>query len=327
MNQRFEYENTMDHSVLYLNNKLDAMDWGSGITKHCQQYTAFLIAAGAAIPIENAMKIIGERLEQADAVIDPCAVRRQAERAYEYVTHQSVKLAHPGIEGRSKAKPAFDHKALMDLVIDLPEVDENQLREKSPAWADTASEYLSQLYAEGEKVAIFDDFIARKPTWIWEHGVDLKTPEGEGVWYLSNPVDGQWHPNPRNAGKLSMRSEESITSFRYAVLECDHETEHEGVNSLWLRYLCQLPLPIAAIYTSGNKSIHALVRVDAISKEEWDAHRHQELAESVIYGADPAALSAVRLTRLPHAKNLKRDAMQRLLFLNPTPTRRTINEL
>ncbi len=314
------------HSLLYLKNKLDALDWSTGVTKHSQQYKGFLIAAGAAVPINSAIMMVAEKLETVDAPIDPQSVRRQAERAYEYVSGESTSADYHQLLARKKPRPQFDEQALADYVEHLPDISEQYLRGRSPAWAESASEFLSNLYQDGEKVAIFDRMIARRPKWIWSHGADLGRPEGEGVWSLCNPIDGRSHPNPRNGGRLSMRSEESITSFRYAVLECDHEKEIPGVNNLWLKYLANLALPIAAIYTSGGKSIHALVRVDAPNKNAWDSHRDSNLLESIVYGADPAALSAVRLTRLPFSRNLKHGTLQRLLFLDPQPTGRAINE-
>lgn len=314
------------HSRIYLNNKLDAMDWRSGVTKHEQQFNGFLIAAGAAIPIETAIPIILQRLDRAEAVIDPRSVLRQAERAYEYVTMEPANASCAEIAARKKRKPAFDRESLVAFVADVPEITDRHLRELSSAWAETSSEFLAQIFMPGERAFVSDDMESRKPRCIWEQGTELGSLSGPGVWFLSNPVDGQWHPNPRNAGKLSCRSQESVTSFRYAVLECDHEKEHPGLNALWLRYLVRLPLPITAMYTSGGRSIHALVRVDAASKKDWDIFRDTKLLESIAFGADSAALSAVRLTRLPFSRNLKHGTLQRLLFLNPQPTGRAICE-
>ena len=76
----------------------------------------------------------------------------------------------------------------------------------------------------------------------------------------------------------------------------------------------QLPLPIVSITSSGGKSLHALVRVAANSKANWDQ----------IIGAikprliDPGALTAVRLTRLPNC--YRGERFQELLYLDPTPT-------
>jgi len=96
------------------------------------------------------------------------------------------------------------------------------------------------------------------------------------------------------------------------VLENDEADTND-----WLSCLVQLPLKIAAIYKSGGKSIHALVRLDAISKADWDAKCDQMKPVLVTLGADPGALTAVRLTRLPGA--MRGDKPQKLLFLNPSP--------
>jgi len=105
--------------------------------------------------------------------------------------------------------------------------------------------------------------------------------------------DGVYRPNPRSE-KLSRRREESIKAWRYMVLESDEAPARE-----WLGALVQLPLKIAAVYASGGRSVHALVRVDARTKSEWDAMKQRLLVGTVTPGADEGSLSAVRLTRLP----------------------------
>ena len=108
------------------------------------------------------------------------------------------------------------------------------------------------------------------------------------------------------------------------VLESD-----EAPAELWLRALVQLPIPIVAAYTSGGRSIHALARIDAGCKEAWDSLRDDLLPILAPLGADPAALTAVRLTRLPgtlrHGSRAKdgkvkpfpSPRLQRLLWLDP----------
>jgi len=131
-------------------------------------------------------------------------------------------------------------------------------------------------------------------------------------------VDGRWYPNPRapraKSGelKLSRRSMESVTSWRYLVLESD-----EAPDDLWRNLLAQLPLPIAAIYTSGRRSIHAIVKLRVDSKAEWDAVKRQIAPLFTRLGADAGALSAVRLTRLPGC--YRGGKLQQLLYLNPSP--------
>lgn len=79
----------------------------------------------------------------------------------------------------------------------------------------------------------------------------------------------------------------------------------------------QLPLKIAAIYTSGGKSIHALVRLDAVSKQHWDQERDVIKPIAVTLGADGSAMTAVRLSRLP--STLRGQISQKLLYLDPCP--------
>lgn len=157
-----------------------------------------------------------------------------------------------------------------------------------------------------------------------------------GVWFLANPVSGQWAANLNNrdehgAPKLGRRHQACITSWRFLVLESD-----EAPAELWARALVMLPLPVVAIYTSGGRSIHALCRVNAASKEEWDGLRDDLLPILSPLGADPASMTAVRLTRLPGAlrfgkrgpdgKQLpfEKPKMQRLLYLNPAARARPI---
>jgi hypothetical protein len=116
----------------------------------------------------------------------------------------------------------------------------------------------------------------------------------DGVLFLCNPLDGKFHPNPREGGKRSCRSEESVTSWRYLLLESDKADSRD-----WLAALVQMPLRIAAIYKSGGQSIHALVQVDAASKAEWDEMARALRPLITVLGGDPKAMTAVRLTRLP----------------------------
>jgi len=179
--------------------------------------------------------------------------------------------------------------------------------------------FLRRLYPKGsgEKVLVFSEMRSQGQL-LWKADAsdvifEEDLPAGpEGVWFLAQPVDGEYHCNPRLGGKPSRRSEESVTAWRYAVLESDEAGPDE-----WLRCLIQLPLRIASVCESGGRSIHALVRLDAESKADWDARVGAIKPVLVTLGADPGALSAVRLTRLPQAK--RGEQVQRLLFLNPAP--------
>jgi len=195
------------------------------------------------------------------------------------------------------------------------------VKERSPVLVDAqdSASVLRRLYAfgSGERVLLFSK-MESPGQMLWEadrsdvvQARDL--PAGaDGVWFLPQPVDGEWHPNPRLGGKMSRRSEESVRAWRYAVLESDEADADD-----WLRCLIQMPLRIVSICESGGRSIHALVRVDAASKADWDGKVGGIKPVLITLGADRGALSAVRLTRLPQAKRGER--VQRLLYLNPAP--------
>jgi hypothetical protein len=190
-----------------------------------------------------------------------------------------------------------------------------------------AISFLARLYGPGETVHVFDkmDGIEGKhPRWTFKisNPMDCRVPSEmrdggrfrSGVWFLCNPVDGHWHPNPRQNGEPSCRSEESLTSFRYAVLESD-----VAPACLWLAFVVQIPARIAAIYTSGSRSIHTLVQIDARSKAEWDSTAGQWKRPLKVLGGDAACLSAVRLSRLPGCARPEKSGFQKLLYLAPNP--------
>jgi len=243
--------------------------------------------------------------------------------------------------------------------IDRPGFDPQKLKDMAGSWSGTvdlvwlanrssldpaqvtASGFLQALYPAGEKVVVFSVYKSQGQA-IWP--ADKVPTEGaEGVWFLAQPVDGKAHPNPRSLDaktgqpKMSRRSEESVTAFRYIVLESDVSDMRD-----WLGLLVQLPLRIEAIYTSGGRSIHALMRVDCATRGAWDEER-KALAPVLnllhIGGNDAGALSCVRLTRLPGALRLGKtdDAgiyrkfsepkLQKLLYLRPGAPVRAIKDL
>ena len=210
-------------------------------------------------------------------------------------------------------KAAYDAAALKGFAGDLAGVvDGVWLANRSsvdPAVV-SADDFLGALFSrERERVVVFTNQMSQGEA-LWPvDGLPACGPDG--VWFLCQPVDGQRHLNPRT-GKLSRRSEEGVMAWRYMVLESDEAPLRD-----WLGALARMPLRIAAIYSSGKRSVHALIRVDACSKLAWDGMKREMAPVLVTLGGDPGALSAVRLTRLPQCARGGR--MQKLLFLNPNP--------
>ena len=73
-----------------------------------------------------------------------------------------------------------------------------------------------------------------------------------GAWIRFNPLDGNGCKN------------ENVADFRYALVESD-SMELEKQNAI----IHQLELPVACLVHSGNKSLHAIVRVDAADYREY----------------------------------------------------------
>ena len=118
------------------------------------------------------------------------------------------------------------------------------------------------------------------------------------------------------------RAEENITSYRHLVVESDHADA-----SQWLAAIVQLPLPIVSLVTSGGRSMHALVTVSARDGTHWRERVARMKPVLVTLGADPAAMSAVRLTRLPGCMRVETGREQQLLYLNPDADMKPIREL
>lgn len=76
--------------------------------------------------------------------------------------------------------------------------------------------------------------------------------EEAGAWIRFNPLDGKGCKN------------ENVTDFRYALVESD-TMDIERQNAI----IRELELPVACLVHSGKKSIHAIVRIDAGTYEEY----------------------------------------------------------
>ena len=160
-------------------------------------------------------------------------------------------------------------------------VDENWIQvEEVPGppsdWhpAEQVKRYLKALFQPSEYVGIctemrLDDDVL-KPTRgnckrtcaqllkeIDKYGDDLGYSIGEinpeaGAYVRFNPLDGQGV------------ADKNVTAFRYAVIESDDMTIEKQYS-----VLKALQLPIRILVHSGNKSLHAIIRVDAADYDEY----------------------------------------------------------
>ncbi len=251
---------------------------------------------------------------------------------------------------RPPEKPTFSKELAYKVAASCPRImSEDVLRRISPVeipaqrhlWPELL---LETLYQPGERVLIFTNMRSQGQFLreIGKGNYRLSTHPGqratavphlpsegpEGVWFLCAPVVGAWQPNPNNLDsktkepKPGRRHAECCTAFRYAVIESDTISP-----TVWLNILAVLNDRIAAVYTSGSKSVHTLLHLgDCATPAEFNRHRQDLLRRLVPVGADPAALTPVRLTRLPGCLRLNKTdpatgqpAVQKLLYLNPNP--------
>lgn len=243
-----------------------------------------------------------------------------------------------------QARPQYDEARLRDFAGPwAKEVDLVWLANRSaldPALM-SSNDFLEAIYGSRENVLGFSKVNAQGVPYtqgeaIWPEE-EMPSTGRCGVWFLAQPVSGRYEPNPRT-GKTSRRSEEGVTSWPFLVLESDDAPLRE-----WLGALARLPLRIAALYTSGGRSVHALVRIDAVTKSHWDDLVKRQMQPGlkflVMNGADPGVFSAVRLTRLPGAfregkvdkegnyVRFRSPELQKLLYVNPRPLARPLCEM
>jgi hypothetical protein len=196
--------------------------------------------------------------------------------------------------------------------------------------------YLDAIFDPGDRVLVFQNFysqgdflhVAGTPeepgksyALSQERGVKaiasaLPRRGPEGIWYLNNPVTGQWLPDLK--GKYSRRISDCVTAWRHVVIESDIAPA-----DWWLRFLSIWPGYIKAIYSSGGRSWHVLIHAPYDTKEAMDVLLTKWAKKTLVkVGADPGALTSMRLTRLPGCRRGMRE--QKLIYLAGKPDDREI---
>lgn len=122
-----------------------------------------------------------------------------------------------------------------------------------------------------------------------KYGDDLGATIGDydpavGAWIRFNPLDGTGVKN------------DNVTDFRYALVESD-TTDIERQNAI----IRELELPIAILVHSGGKSLHAIVRIDANSIQQYKErvnHLYEVCAKNGLE-VDTQNKNPSRLSRMP----------------------------
>lgn len=237
-------------------------------------------------------------------------------------------------------KPRYDEAKLVSFANGCRQnIDRVWLAERSPLrveWgnrAGLAQDVLSFLFRPEELVLLFkrqwsqgDYGVWRNEGWALSKDRDVRavrsqipTESNAGMLLMACPVDGKWRivsgaQSKDGKPKWSRRNGSCVTRFPYLVLESD-----TAPLDLWLRALSLLELRVAAIFSSGGKSVHTLVRIDANSKVEFDDCARLVAGVLSALGADPQALKGLPMSRVPGVKRIETAGIQELWYLDPDP--------
>lgn len=153
------------------------------------------------------------------------------------------------------------------------------------------------------------DTIRTRDEWLLHLGAGA-TP---GPQIMPNPLSGRI--GRTKTGKPSLRADECVVGFRYAVVEFDGMPRDDQC-----RFWYSVDLPVVALIDSGGKSLHAWVATDGISTaDEWTASVENILFASYLnkLGADSTCRNESRLSRMAGHLRSETNRWQRILYLAP----------
>jgi len=215
----------------------------------------------------------------------------------------------------AKASRVLDGRMRDALITAGKGTTEDHIRECSPVKVPHEPEgmaitTLSCLFGENEYVFVGERYGSQVKTaqgWIDE----FRRNRVLGPHVIPNPLTGA--PGKTKDGKTSFRSDDCVSDFRYAVVEFD-DLSREDQLAFW----ATIDLPIVALIDSGNKSIHAWVRVDCQDRRAWERDVEMGLyAQRLVpLGVDPMCRTEARLSRMPGYYRYDKGTFQELLYLS-----------
>ena len=259
---------------------------GSGVHAHLMRVAN--LAAIAGIPAAEAEKRIVQTMPRSPSPASEVATAiRKA-----YAEHKPGEKYQP--RPITPAKPKALPMTRAAFIRRGDGAEESDWLEASPYRIDwepgprNALALLGALYAPDEFLFMGERYGAEVATvGDWMRRIDSGKPCPPH--FIPNPLTGQEHPLPD--GKLSRRGDSAVASFRFAVAEFDTMSKAEQL-AFWWGYRSA---PIVALIDSGGKSVHALLRVDAPSREAWEVNVEQRL-----FAASCARLGAMPLVGMNH---------------------------
>lgn len=316
----------------------------SGEAGHNQTFAvACALVYGFALPEYEALALLREYNERCQPPWSEAELKHKLKSAM-LSTHRKPRghllSASAGRVDRGGFLPRSEPSAAPRIKIDPATATENFLQgfrcdevdlwEASPIrppddWTKDALTLLAFLFEPGEKINFVSAFSLAKD--------GKASPKGKGETVERDSLLTRWRkegmPGSDAGGWLRMNpldgqgiADANVKAFRFALVECDAVPLE-----LQLPLLARLPLPIAAILTSGGRSIHAWVKVDAKNLPDYRQTVSRMLELLAKFGVDGKNKNPSRMSRLPGVVRrigAQGDGRQRLLYLNPEPRQRAI---
>lgn len=130
----------------------------------------------------------------------------------------------------------FESDDKVGYVTKVYTLEDGQHKPTKGCWDRTAGQLIQELYKYKDNINyVIGDY----------------NPEA-GAWIRFNPLDGKG------------AKDENVVGWRYALVESD-SMDLEKQNAI----IRELELPVACLVSSGNKSIHAIVRIEAVDYHEY----------------------------------------------------------
>ncbi len=161
----------------------------------------------------------------------------------------------------------------------------------------------AKLNEEAREVPANEGPCLRREEWLKKLDAVKGNPNGifsstkrTGIYISINPM------------KVGGSKDSDVTAFRHVLIESDEMSVEEQ----WNLYRAS-NIPCTAIISSGGKSLHAWVRVDASCRAEYDERVRILYDHFAAYNFDPKNRNPSRFSRLPNC--IRFDRRQELLAL------------
>jgi len=160
----------------------------------------------------------------------------------------------------------FDHGDIICITNDAGQTEDGRYFPASKGFFLTREEWINKFFSDGAPGA-----------------EKFNTPLESGAWIRINP----FQPDKFDG------TDSSVSKYRHVLIEFDRKPKAEQ-----LAIFQQSNLPISLLVDSGGKSIHAWVRVDAESKEQWEQRRNKVYEYLSDHEPDPQNKNPSRWSRL-----------------------------